>query len=349
MFRLVFLKGLIKLFAQLKNHFKGINIMENKIEIYASADGLTQLEVHFEGETFWLNLNQISSLFKKDKSVISRHLNNIYNEGELDRNSTVAKNATVQIEAKREVKREIDYYNLDAILSVGYRVNSKRGTQFRQWATKRLKDYLIEGVAINEKRLEQKNKEIQVLHDGIRILSRAIEEKAIAEDFGWLNQFSIGLQLLDDYDHEALDAKGIHTKTANYPAQAEYMELVELMRAEFNSDVFGKEKDGGFDSAVNTIKQGFSEQDVYPTLEEKAAMLLYLVVKNHAFVDGNKRIAAACFLLFLERNSMLYNSAGQTIISNEALASLTLFVASSKAEEMETVRKLLISVLNRNV
>jgi hypothetical protein len=177
--------------------------MENKIEIYASADGLTQLEVHFVGETFWLNLNQISSLFEKDKSVISRHLNNIYNEGELDRNSTVAKNATVQIEAKREVKRKIDYYNLDAILSVGYRVNSKRGTQFRQWATKRLKDYLIEGVAINEKRLEQKNKEIQVLHDGIRILSRAIEEKAIAEDFGWLNQFSIGLQLLDDYDHDA--------------------------------------------------------------------------------------------------------------------------------------------------
>jgi death-on-curing family protein len=323
--------------------------MENKIEIYASADGLTQLEVQFEGETFWLNLNQISSLFEKDKSVISRHLNNIYNEGELDRNSTVAKNATVQIEAKREVKREIDYYNLDAILSVGYRVNSKRGTQFRQWATKRLKDYLIEGIAINEKRLEQKNKEIQVLHDGIRILSRAIEEKAIAEDYTWLNQFSIGLQLLDDYDHEALDAKGIHTKTANYPAQAEYMELVELMRAEFNSDVFGKEKDGGFDSAVNTIKQGFGEQDVYPTLEEKAAMLLYLVVKNHAFVDGNKRIAAACFLLFLERNGLLYNSTGQTIISNEALASLTLFVASSKAEEMETVRKLLISVLNRNV
>jgi prophage maintenance system killer protein len=323
--------------------------MENKIEIYASADGLTQLEVHFVGETFWLNLNQISSLFEKDKSVISRHLNNIYNEGELDRNSTVAKNATVQIEAKREVKREIDYYNLDAILSVGYRVNSKRGTQFRQWATKRLKDYLIEGVAINEKRLEQKNKEIQVLHDGIRILSRAIEEKAIAEDFGWLNQFSIGLQLLDDYDHEALDTKGIHSKPANYPGQAEYMELVELMRAEFNSDVFGKEKDGGFDSAVNTIKQGFGEQDVYPTLEEKAAMLLYLVVKNHAFVDGNKRIAAACFLLFLERNSLLYNSAGKTIISNDALASLTLFVASSKAEEMETVRKLLISVLNRNV
>ncbi|MFM9422890.1 MAG: hypothetical protein RIR06_1351 [Bacteroidota bacterium] len=323
--------------------------MENKIEIYTSTDGSTQLEVQFEGETFWLNLNQISILFEKDKSVISRHLKNIFNEGELDRKSTVAKNATVQFEANREVKREIEYFNLDAILSVGYRVNSKRGTQFRQWATKRLKDYLIDGVAINEKRLEQKNKEIQVLHDGIRILSRTIEEKAIAEDFGWLNQFRIGLKLLDDYDHEALDIKGIHSKNAKYPGQAEYMEVIEIMRNEFNSDVFGKEKDGGFDSAVNTIKQGFGEQDVYPTLEEKAAMLLYLIVKNHAFVDGNKRIAAACFLLFLERNDMLYNSTRKTIISNEALASLTLFVASSKADEMETVRKLLISVLNRNV
>lgn len=320
--------------------------MENKIEIYASADGLTQLEVQFEGETFWLNLNQISSLFEKDKSVISRHLKNIFTTGELNRDSVVAKNATTASDGKTYV---VEYFNLDAILSVGYRVNSKRGTQFRQWATQRLKDYLIEGVAINEKRLEQKNKEIQVLHDGIRILSRALEEKATAEDYAWLNQFSIGLQLLDDYDHEALDAKGIHSKNASYPSISEYMELVELMRAEFNSDVFGKEKDGGFDSAINTIKQGFGEQDVYPTLEEKAAMLLYLVVKNHAFVDGNKRIAAACFLLFLERNGLLYNSSGQTIISNEALASLTLFVASSKAEEMETVRKLLISVLNRNL
>ena len=174
--------------------------MENQIEIYTSADGSTQIEVHFEGETFWLSLNQISSLFEKDKSLISRHLRNIFTSGELNRDSVVAKNATTASDGKTYV---VEYYNLDAILSVGYRVNSIRGTQFRQWATKRLKDYLIEGVAINEKRLEQKNKEIKVLHDGIRILSRAIEEKAIAEDFGWLNQFSIGLQLLDDYDHEA--------------------------------------------------------------------------------------------------------------------------------------------------
>jgi death-on-curing family protein len=325
-------------------------MMENLIEIYTSQDGSTQIEVQFEGDTFWLNLNQISSLFDRDKSVISRHLSNIYKEGELDQISTVAKNATVQIEADRQVKREIEFYNLDAILSVGYRVNSKRGTQFRQWATKRLKDYLIEGVAINEKRLEQKNKEIQVLHDGIRIISRAIEDQVINnENYAWLHQFSVGLQLLDDYDHEALDEVGKHTKNAAYPSMAEYLNLVNQMRLEFNSGVFGREKDGGFDSAINQIMRGFGEQDVYPSIEEKAAMLLYLVIKNHAFVDGNKRIAAGCFLLFLERNGILYTNTGQTIISNEALATLTLFVAASKAEEMETVKKLLISVLNRNM
>jgi prophage maintenance system killer protein len=322
-------------------------MMEHQIEIYTSPDGSTQVEVQFEGDTFWLNLNQISSLFEKDKSVISRHLKNVFTSGELIRDSVVAKNATTAQDGKTYA---VEYYNLDAILSVGYRVNSKRGTQFRQWATKRLKDYLIEGIAINEKRLIQKNKEIQVLHDGIRILGRAIEDQALNnENYAFLHQFSVGLQLLDDYDHESLDENGKHTNKAEYPSMAEYMDIVEKMRAEFNSDVFGKEKDGGFDSAVNQIRQGFGEQEVYPSIEEKAAMLLYLVVKNHAFVDGNKRIAAACFLLFLERNGLLYANQGQPIISNEALASLTLFVAASKADEMETVRRLLVSVLNRNI
>jgi prophage maintenance system killer protein len=322
-------------------------MMEHQIEIYTSPDGSTQVEVQFEGDTFWLNLNQISSLFEKDKSVISRHLKNVFTSGELIRDSVVAKNATTAQDGKTYA---VEYYNLDAILSVGYRVNSKRGTQFRQWATKRLKDYLIEGIAINEKRLIQKNKEIQVLHDGIRILGRAIEDQALNnENYAFLHQFSVGLQLLDDYDHESLDENGKHTNKAEYPSMAEYMDIVEKMRAEFKSDVFGKEKDGGFDSAVNQIRQGFGEQEVYPSIEEKAAMLLYLVVKNHAFVDGNKRIAAACFLLFLERNGLLYANQGQPIISNEALASLTLFVAASKADEMETVRRLLVSVLNRNI
>jgi prophage maintenance system killer protein len=324
-------------------------MMENLIEIYKTPDDTIQIEVKLEGETFWLSLNQIAMLFEKDNSVISRHLNNIYKEGELDRVSTVAKNATVQIEGERSVSRNIEFYNLDAIISVGYRVNSKRGTQFRQWATKRLKEYLIEGVAINEKRLAEKNKEIQVLHDGIRILSRVIEDTTSQlENLSWLHHFNLGLKLLDDYDHESLDMKGNHTRAANYPDASQYYELIDSMRAEFNSDIFGKEKDGGFDSSINLIQQSFNNQEIYPTIEEKAAMLLYLIVKNHAFVDGNKRIAAACFLLFLQTNSLLYNPSGRSIISNEALASITLFVAASKADEMETMKKLVISVLNRS-
>jgi death-on-curing family protein len=240
-------------------------------------------------------------------------------------------------------------YNLDVIISVGYRVKSLRGTQFRQWATKRLKDYLIEGVAINEKRLAEKDKEIEVLHDGIRILSRVIEDTTLQlENLSWLHHFNLGLKLLDDYDHESLDIKGNHTRVANYPDASQYYELIDSMRAEFNSDIFGKEKDGGFDSSINLIQQSFNNQEIYPTIEEKAAMLLYLIVKNHAFVDGNKRIAAACFLLFLQTNSLLYHPSGRSIISNEALASITLFVAASKADEMETMKKLVISVLNRS-
>ena len=318
-------------------------MMENQIEIYQSPDGII-FNVQLSNETFWLSQEQLTVLFEKDQSVISRHLINVFKEGELVKESNMQKMHIPNSD------KPVTFYNLDVIISVGYRVKSIRGTQFRQWATKRLKDYLTEGVAINEKRLEQKNKEIQVLHDGIRIISRAIEDQVINnENYAWLHQFSVGLQLLDDYDHEALDEVGKHTKNAAYPTMAEYLNLVNQMRLEFNSDVFGREKDGGFDSAINQIMQGFGEQDVYPSIEEKAAMLLYLVIKNHAFVDGNKRIAAGCFLLFLERNGILYTNAGQTIISNEALATLTLFVAASKAEEMETVKKLLISVLNRNM
>ena len=318
-------------------------MMENQIEIYQSPDGII-FNVQLSNETFWLSQEQLTVLFEKDQSVISRHLINVFKEGELVKESNMQKMHIPNSD------KPVTFYNLDVIISVGYRVKSIRGTQFRQWATKRLKDYLTEGVAINEKRLEQKNKEIQVLHDGIRIISRAIEDQVINnENYAWLHQFSVGLQLLDDYDHEALDEVGKHTKNAAYPTMAEYLNQVNQMRLEFNSDVFGREKDGGFDSAINQIMRGFGEQDVYPSIEEKAAMLLYLVIKNHAFVDGNKRIAAGCFLLFLERNGILYTNTGQTIISNEALATLTLFVAASKAEEMETVKKLLISVLNRNM
>jgi prophage maintenance system killer protein len=315
--------------------------MENQIEIFKSKDGVV-ISVHVRQESVWLSQEQIAILFERDQSVISRHINNVFKERELAQESNMQK---MQI-AKSD--KPILLYSLDVIISVGYRVKSMRGTEFRQWATKRLKDYLIEGIALNEKRLNQKNKEIQVLHDGIRILSRAIEEKLNSTDgFDWLQQFNQGLQLLDDYDHEGLDSFGNHVFHTDYPTKHEYRAVLNLMRNEHHSNLFGKEKDGGFDSAINQIKKGFDEHDFYPSIEEKAAMLLYLIVKNHAFVDGNKRIAAASFLLFLDKNNILFDSTKKPLISNDALAGITLFVASSNPEEMITVKKLIMSILNR--
>src|SRR5690554_335294 len=322
--------------------------MNNQIEIYQGSDGQTQIEVKFEKETVWLNQKQIGILFDKDTDTIGLHLKNIYKDEELGEISTTEDFSVVQQEGKRKVNRNIKFYNLDAIISVGYRVNSKRGVQFRQWATQRLKDYLVQGYAINEKRLAQKQQEVQTLKDGIRILNRAIEQKADDQSLDWLHHFAKGLELLDDYDHESLDKKGLNKRNAKYPVLADYQSIIYSMRSEFESGVFGKEKDGSFESAISQIGKGFGEEDFYPTLEEKAATLLYLIVKNHGFVDGNKRIAAACFLLFLQHNELLHNSEGIPIISNDALASLTLFIASSKPEEMDTVKKLVISVLNRN-
>lgn len=324
--------------------------VNNKIEIYQDKETGITIDVQLDGETVWLDQYQLEALFDTDRTSISRHLRNIYKSNELDEKATSAKIAQVQQEGNREVKRNINVYNLDAILSVGYRVNSKKGTAFRIWANGILKDYLVKGHAINQKRLEQKEQEVKLLKDGIHILTRtvtkAIEEKA--SDNTILETFAKGLSLLDDYDHEQLDTKGLTVKETHYPSLDDYQELINQMLSEFDSDVFGKEKDKSFQSSIAQIGKGFGAEDFYPSIEEKAAMLLYLVVKNHSFVDGNKRIAAACFLKFLQQNKMLFNSQQQPIISNDSLASLTLFIASSKPEEMQTVTRLVISVLNRN-
>ena len=324
--------------------------IKNQIEIYQAQDGSTQIDVQLEEETVWLTQAQMAVLFNKGRTTITEHISNVFKEGELieemvcrDFRHTTQHGA---IKGKTQSKN-VKYYNLDVIISVGYRVKSKQGTQFRIWANKILKDYLVKGYALNEKRLAQKEQEVKLLKDGIHILSRAIEEKI--EDNQWLTVFTKGLSLLDDYDHEQLDTKGLTTKEVNYPSLADYQELINEMLTEFDSDVFGKEKDKSFQSSIAQIGKGFGEADFYPTLEEKAAMLLYLVVKNHSFVDGNKRIAAACFLKFLQQNDMLFNSHQQPIISNDTLASLTLFIAASKPEEMQTVTRLVISVLNRNI
>ena len=322
--------------------------MENldQIEIYQAVDGSTQINVKFDKETVWLTQAQMAELFETSPQNITIHLKNIFQEEELSEKATCKDFLQVRKEGKRTVKRKQLHYNLDAIISVGYRVKSARATQFRIWANQVLKQYLLQGYAINQKRLAQKEQEVRVLKNGVQILSRAIEEKTA--DNAWLTAFSKGLVLLDDYDHEQLDTKGLTKRKARYPSLDDYQMLINQMWTEFDSDVFAKEKDKGFQSSIAQIEKGFEEQDFYPTLEEKAAMLLYLIVKNHSFVDGNKRIAAACFLKFLQRNKMLYNKQNQLLIGNDTLASLTLFIASSKPDEAETVKRLVISVLNRN-
>jgi len=234
-------------------------------------------------------------------------------------------------------KYRTKFFNLDVIISVGYRVKSRRGTQFRQWATTRLREYLVEGYAINQRRLEERNIELVRLKDGIRILHRALEQEArsladAASLAALLDRFAAGLTLLDDYDHQELDSDGRTKRAAVRIGADEYRNPISSMEDSFASSVFGREKDEGFDSALGQIYQSFGGAELYPTLEEKAATLFYLVVKNHAFVDGNKRIAAACFLYFLECNGMLSLPGGGDRVDNDALAALTLFIAISKPE-----------------
>lgn len=243
----------------------------SEIEIYQSSDGQTEVQVTFDNDTVWLNQEQLGKLFDRDRTVVGRHIKNIFKEGELDENMVCADFAHTTehgaIEGKTQTKTT-KYYNLDVIISVGYRVKSIRGTQFRQWASNRLKDYLIQGYSINEKRLEQKNQEVKVLKFGLQILGRVIEETAQVEGLEWLTKFSKGLTLLDDYDHERLDTKGLSLKTAKYPSREEYQSLINAMKLEFKSDVFGLEKDKSFESAINQISKGFGKQDFYASIEE---------------------------------------------------------------------------------
>lgn len=318
--------------------------MDNKIEIYKTSVG-TEVRVKLENDTVWLDAQIIANLFGVNRPAIVKHIGNIYNSGELDRESTCSILEQVANDGK---KRKMNFYNLDVILSVGYRVNSSQATKFRQWATARLKDYLVQGYAINEKRLAQKQQEVEYLKTGIRILNRAIEQQATAEELEMLHIFAKGLELLDDYDHETLDMQGNTNLQTVYPNYDEYMNLINKMYSEFKSGVFAVPKDDSFHSSINQIRQGFGDTEFYPTIEEKAANLLYFITKNHSFIDGNKRIAAACFIYFLQRNEALLKSDGTPIIDNSTLAALTLFIATSKPEEAQIVKQLAISILNRS-
>jgi len=318
--------------------------MENRIEIYKSSDG-TEISVKLTNNTIWLDAHLIAKLFSVNRPAIVKHISNIYKSEELFQDSTCSILEQVAADGK---KRKMNLYNLDMIISVGYRVNSQEATQFRQWATQRLKDYLVQGYAINEKRLAQKNQEVEYLKAGIRIVGRAIENATDETNKQVFELFSKGLGLLDDYDHEELDSKGKTTQTTYYPVYQDYMGLINSMYSDFESDVFAQPKDESFKSSIGQIKQSFGGTEIYPSLEEKAANLLYFITKNHSFVDGNKRIAAACFAYFLEQNNALVSINGDPIINNDTLAALTLFIATSKPEESEIVKRLAISILNRN-
>jgi prophage maintenance system killer protein len=321
--------------------------MTDQFILYTNPSGI-EISINLDNDTIWMTQKQIALLFGTEVPAINKHLKNIYNTEELQPEATISKMETVQSEGKRYVRRQTEVYNLDVVLSIGYRVNSTKATNFRIWATQRLREYLVQGYAINEKRLIQQQQEVEYLKTGIRILNRAIEKQVLDEDSQMLRVFAKGLSLLDDYDHQKLEAKGNTVRNATYPTFEHYMELIKTMYSEFSSDVFALPKDDSFHSSIHQIAQSYAGVELYPSIEEKGANLLYFITKNHSFVDGNKRIAAACFLHFMEINNALYFPDGTPIISNEALAALTLFIATSKTEEADIVKQLTISILNKH-
>ena len=320
--------------------------MNSSLEIYRS-EGETQIDVKFENETVWLSLNQISSMFARDKSVVSRHLKNIYSSGELDQNSTVAKNATVQIEGGRQVIRELEFYNLDVIISIGYRINSKVGTHFRQWASQRLKDYLIKGYTVNQERLSQLQQSFQLIREAA--LSEDFSKSQVKEIIDVLADYAIGLDILDGYDKQNLELGMVQPNPVFQISYQEAKLAIEELRIKFGgSTLFGNEKDDSFKSSISTINQTFDGKELYPSVEEKAANLLYFVVKNHSFTDGNKRIAAWLFVWYLAKNNYLLNSKGNPKVANNALATITLMVALSKPEEKELMVLVIVNSINKD-
>lgn len=329
------------------------SLSKGDIIIYKTSDGITQLDVKLENETVWLTLNQISLLLAKDKSVISRHIRNIYNEKELNKVATVAKIATVQIEGNRKIERELEYYNLDVIISVGYRVKSKRGTQFRIWANRILKDYLVKGYALNEKRLKEQSEKIKELEKTLEIFSNVVESYHLKQDefsgiLKVVSDYTRALDLLDDYDHQNLqidETNRVEKFKIDYQSAKK---IVKKLKEKFgSSELFGKEKDQSFKSTVSTIYQTFGKKELYPSIEEKAAHLLYFTIKNHSFIDGNKRIAAALFLWFLEMNNYLYGKNGRKRIADNALVALCLLIAESNPKEKDVIVKVVVNLINK--
>ena len=321
---------------------------ENKGEIiiYKAEDGKTAIDVRFEKETVWLNQYQLADLFTTDRTSILRHIRNIYKTGELVAESTCAKIAQVQKEGGRRISRNIFYYNLDLIISVGYRVNSKRGTQFRIWATRVLHEHLVKGFTVNKRRLKE-------LHQTVHLITEIAEHRDLSGDeakalLRVVEDYTYALNLLDDYDHQRVVIADTTNRKVKAVTYNEAVKTISHLRGQFGaSELFGREKDESLRGSLDNIFQTFEGKDLYLSLEEKAANLLYFLVKNHSFVDGNKRIAAALFLWFLEKNRMLYRADGTKRIAENALVAMTLLIAESKAADKEILAQVVTNLLTK--
>jgi len=326
----------------------------NEIVIFQSPENQTTIEVKFENETVWLSQKQMAELFDKDTDTIGLHLRNIYAEEELNEKSTTELFSVVQTEGKRKVNRNIKHFNLDAIISVGYRVNSKKGTQFRQWATQRLKDYLAKGYAINEQKLKASHEQFNALKQSLQLMQNVVQKIQLTSDeaVGLLKvvtEYSHALDLLDKYDHQSLIIPETKKEKLHKLTYKEAIGQIHLWRFKHKAGkLFGNEKDKSFSSSLETIYQTFNGIDLYPSIKEKAANLLYFIVKNHSFSDGNKRIAASLFIYFLDKNKKLYNNDGSKIIADNALVAITIMIAESKTEEKEMMIKLIVNLMTAN-
>lgn len=321
----------------------------SSIVLYTTDDGNTRLEVKLEKDTVWLTQSQMAELFGRDRTVITRHIRNIFREGELDENITCAKFAHMGVD--KDQIYETTYYNLDVIISVGYRVKSVNGTKFRIWATALIKQYLIKGYAIDRRRLDHYDE----LKDVVRLMSRALtlQDKVSEGEYSGLfcviADYVYALDTLDRYDYQSLR---IEKTTREEPFRATYdnaMRAINALKEKFGgSRWFANEKDDSFKSSIGQIYQTFGGEDLYPSVEEKAAMLLYLVVKNHSFSDGNKRIAAMLFLWFMEKNGILYSADGRKRIADNTLVALTLMIAESRTEEKDVMVKVVVNLINKD-
>ena len=318
---------------------------DSKIIIYQTEDGQTQIDVRLENDTMWLSTSQMTSLFDREESNIRRHVINVFKEGELVQENNV------HFLHVNGVKKPVPFYSLDVVISVGYRVKSKRGVQFRIWANRILKEYLVKGYAVNQRIHSEQMAELRQL---VGMLSRTIQHQEVLSTdetnalFEVVTDYTYALDTLDDYDYQRLS---IDKTTKEEPFHATYdnaMEAINSLRQKFGgSSLFGNEKDESFKSSIGQIYQTFGGQDLYPSVEEKAAMLLYLVTKNHSFSDGNKRIAATLFIWFLNNNGILYRPDGSKRIADNTLVALTLMIAESRTEEKDVMVKVVVNLINQ--